>query len=128
MWQLLGERAARIAVPDPRIVSLAAHVWREPPKSVRDFAREFGVSSRRVQTMFSRYVGLTPKSLVRIARLQRSLALARARPTLSWGRIAIECGYYDQAHLAHDARRITGARLSQLVVREGGLTDTFIEK
>jgi transcriptional regulator GlxA family with amidase domain len=36
----------------------------------------------------------------------RSLAEAVARP--DWGRIAHTCGYYDQSHLIHDFRAISG--------------------
>jgi len=127
LWSALIERQRDASSVDARVPALTGLVATGGARTVPDLAADSGLSARRLQTMFSRYVGLTPKALIRITRLQRMLVLARSQPSLSWGRIAIECGYYDQAHLVHDARRITGCAPSQLAIREGGLTDTFID-
>jgi hypothetical protein len=53
-------------------------------------------------------VGCTPKTLARIARFQRVLGLREGRPEWGWARVAVEAGYYDQAHLIGDYRRFAG--------------------
>jgi AraC-like DNA-binding protein len=59
-------------------------------------------------------VGATPKQLASILRFRRAVALHRPRTSL--GELALEAGYYDQAHFTHEFRSITrsspGALLS----------------
>ena len=65
-----------------------------------------GGSRRQREREFLRTVGLPPKTWERIVRFQRALALRRAG--MAWASVALEAGYYDQAHLIGDCRRITG--------------------
>lgn len=76
-----------------------------------------GGSRRQFERQFLRTVGLPPKTWERIVRFQRALALRRAG--MAWASVALEAGYYDQAHLIGDCRRITG--LAPLA-RESGET------
>ena len=46
--------------------------------------------------------------------------------TVPWATIAARSGYYDQAHLAHEARAIAGTAPSELLVASGGLTEIFL--
>jgi AraC-like DNA-binding protein len=89
-------------------------------------AARVGLGTRRVQAMFRDDVGLAPKQLVRITRLQRALQLRRGRPSLTWSAVAARAGYYDHAHLVRDANAIAGRPPSSLVVDEPGLTATFL--
>ena len=123
----LLRRASRVAPSDellPQLVALAEN--RRDPLSVRGMARHVGLSTRRVQTLFRDAVGLSPKQLLRIARFQRALGLARLNPALSWSAIAVRAGFYDQAHLIHESNEIAGCTPSALVGRESNLTDVFL--
>jgi AraC-like DNA-binding protein len=51
-------------------------------------------------------VGYGPKLLARVLRLQRALRAARAGEELAWA--ALEAGYADQAHFAHECRALAG--------------------
>jgi AraC-like DNA-binding protein len=122
----LSRRANRIAAPDKLLsglVNLAAE--HREPLSVRGLAKRAGVSTRRVQTLFRDGVGLSPKQLLRIARFQRALGLARSDATLSWSAVAVRAGYYDQAHLIHESNEIVGCTPSALLGGTG-LTDAFL--
>jgi AraC-like DNA-binding protein len=123
----LTKQAKRIAPVDavlPKLVHLVEQ--RHEPMSVAGLARHVGLSTRRVQLWFRDKVGLSPKQLLRIARFQRALALARARPTLSWSAVAAHAGYYDQAHLIHESNEIVGCTPSALLGRDSTLTDAFL--
>lgn len=113
-----GRRAAAGLV---RMAGTAARV-----PSVRELAAASGLSVRRVQMIFRDDVGLSPKQLLRINRLQRVLALAQRDDRPSWARIAAEAGYFDQAHLLHDARAIAGATPLQLLRMPSELTHAFL--
>jgi AraC-like DNA-binding protein len=50
---------------------------------------------------------MTPKALAQIHKFQHVLGRLRGSDA-DWGRIAAECGYYDQPHLYHDFKRLSG--------------------
>jgi transcriptional regulator GlxA family with amidase domain len=93
---------------------------------VKALAAAAGMSERRIQSLFAEHVGLSPKTLMRIARFQRAIALARENPAMSLARVAAECGYFDHAHLVRDAREIVGITPSALVPDMGEITRLFI--
>ena len=94
--------------------------------SVRALAATSGLSARRVQMIFRDDVGLSPKQLLRINRLQRVLALAQTVDPPSWAQIAVQTGYFDQAHLIRDARALAGATPLQLLRMPSQLTHAFL--
>ncbi len=76
--------------------------------SVRDVAREVGLSQRRFRKVFAAQVGLTPKVFCRILRFQRVRTLADQIETPDWAQIASTCGYFDQSHLINDFQEFSG--------------------
>ncbi|MFD8993518.1 helix-turn-helix domain-containing protein [Streptomyces abikoensis] len=67
-----------------------------------------GWSRQHLNVRFSQEVGLSPKTLTRIARLQRAMALMRSTRPPSLADAAAMCGYTDQSHLNRDFRLLTG--------------------
>ena len=89
-------------------------VWRRLTASrgaatVGALASEVGWSRRHLTEQFRAEFGFPPKQLAKVLRFERARALlvAPARPSLA--RVAAECGYADQAHLARDWRDLAGA-------------------
>jgi AraC-like DNA-binding protein len=110
-----------------RARAIVAEAAREPDVlSVRALAARLGLGERQVERELGRHVGLRPKMLLRIARFQRALALARADETLSWSAVAARAGYFDQAHLTHDFRRFAACTPSEFLGRDRSLTDLFL--
>jgi AraC-like DNA-binding protein len=68
-------------------------------------AADLGWSRKRTVARFRDEIGLAPKAAARLLRFERARALAGTMP---WAELAIECGYYDQSHLANDFRAVTG--------------------
>jgi AraC-like DNA-binding protein len=91
--------------PDPAIGHAVA--WLSSGARVDEVAREVGVSRQYLARGFRREVGVTPKQLARIARMQRA-AIAIGRRGRDLARLAVELGYFDQAHLANDLRALVG--------------------
>lgn len=71
-------------------------------------ARDAGCSRKHLVDLFSRQVGLPPKTLARVHRFRKALGVSRSSPSPSWSEIAVACGYYDQAHLIHDFQQFAG--------------------
>jgi AraC-like DNA-binding protein len=67
-----------------------------------------GLSAKRFIERFKLEVGITPKRYCRIRRFQRALALANSGRDVEWTRVALDCGYFDQAHFIHDFRSFAG--------------------
>jgi AraC-like DNA-binding protein len=86
-------------------------------------AKEVGLSERQLRRRFERAVGYGPATLDRIQRFQRFLAVAAtAPPGTALARLAADAGYADQAHLAREARRLSGRTPTQLLA--AGATPT----
>jgi AraC-like DNA-binding protein len=76
--------------------------------SVREVARRTGLSYRRFLTIFTAEVGLAPKLFCRIRRFQHVHALAQQTGHIDWAQLALECGFFDQSHLANEFRKLSG--------------------
>jgi AraC-like DNA-binding protein len=119
-------RLAEAADPLAALEAVAAARWREPDRSmvalaraaragmpVGVFADRSGLSARQLQRRSNTSFGYGPKTLHRVFRLQRAVALARAGH--SFAGVAADTGYADQAHLAREVRALAGVPLGELV-------------
>jgi AraC-like DNA-binding protein len=91
---------------------------------VRELAAELGVGERRLQRAFDEAVGLSPKRLARIARLQAVLRCF-ASPGVSLADVAADCGYADQAHLTHEFGELAGISPAAFLTERHALSDLF---
>jgi transcriptional regulator GlxA family with amidase domain len=66
------------------------------------------VSGRQVERLFYQHVGVTPKRMSQILRVQRAIGLARVQTKPTWASIALKSGFYDQAHLIRLFKSVTG--------------------
>ncbi|MGW1198386.1 helix-turn-helix domain-containing protein [Streptomyces sp. NPDC002536] len=102
---------ARIAA-GPELPPQVHQAWRRltgtaaGPISV--LADEVGWSRQHLNVRFRQEVGLSPKTVARITRLQRVMSLMRRTRPPSWAEAAATCGYTDQSHLNRDFRLLTG--------------------
>lgn len=67
-----------------------------------------GLSQRRFIEVFRDQVGLTPKAFCRVRRFQRVLERVHRRAQVDWVQVALDGGYYDQAHFIHDFQGFAG--------------------
>jgi AraC-like DNA-binding protein len=89
-------------------------------------ARETGLSARALERHFDRWVGLSPKRYARVVRFHRVAGRLVSAPDLPAAALAVDYGYYDQAHLTRDFRAFTGwAPRAFLSGRLGELTRHF---
>lgn len=102
----LSARVVAPLVPEPRLSFAINAVHDGAPISA--VSERLGLSSKRFVQYFSDRVGLTPKRFGRVRRLQRSIGLIERTPTVDWADLAARCGFFDQAHLIHDFRALTG--------------------
>lgn len=111
---MLLERAAGILDGQP-VVEYAVENFLAQPATARiaQVAGETGFSSRRFIELFKQHVGMTPKLFCRVRRFQRVLRrITRGRP-VNWSDVALDGGYFDQAHFIHDFRAFSGINPSK---------------
>jgi AraC-like DNA-binding protein len=78
------------------------------PARVHAVTERIGLSQRRLAQLFHEQVGVSPKTFHRVRRFQHTLQRLRGVRQVDWADLAVECGYYDQAHLSRDFRQIAG--------------------
>ncbi|WP_328912773.1 MULTISPECIES: helix-turn-helix transcriptional regulator [unclassified Streptomyces] len=108
-WAVDRVRATGAADPLPGAV--AGALARGRP--VAEVAAGTGLGERQLRRRCEAAFGYGPKTLARVLRLQRALALAR-RGT-SFAEVAVAAGYADQPHLAREVRALTGVPLGRLL-------------
>ncbi|RZT16033.1 AraC-like DNA-binding protein [Mycobacterium sp. BK558] len=80
--------------------------------SIGPLAAELGWSHRRLISRYRDAVGLPPKTVARIVRFERALERLRCGVELSV--VAVDCGYFDQAHLCREVRDLAGVTPAEL--------------
>ncbi|MER6091183.1 helix-turn-helix transcriptional regulator [Streptomyces bluensis] len=111
--ELALERAARSEPPDPMVPGIVAAL--DGGRPVAETADELGLSARQLHRRSLTAFGYGPKTLARVLRLQRALALARRG--VPFADTAARTGYADQAHLAREVRELAGRPLGRLLGR-----------
>jgi AraC-like DNA-binding protein len=88
-------RAVTLIAEDPAIVR------------VEELAERLGRSVRGVQRLFTEYVGVAPKWVVRRFRMHEAAQRASEGP-VNWAALAADLGYYDQPHFVRDFTATVG--------------------
>jgi AraC-like DNA-binding protein len=103
---------ARLPEPDDTIAladQLVACILAEPGiKTVNDLVTQSGIGKRSLQRIFNDYVGASPKWVIRRYRLHELMEKFDSRSQPDWSQLALELGYFDQAHLINDFKSIVG--------------------
>jgi AraC-like DNA-binding protein len=108
-------RLAEAGGPDPAVAPVVARLRAGAP--VATIAGDVGLSERQLHRRSLAAFGYGPKTLARILRLDRALALARSGTPLA--AVAAEAGYADQAHLSRDTKALAGVPLRALIQPAG---------
>ena len=69
---------------------------------VDDVTARFGIAPRTLQRLFARYVGVSPRWVLRRYRLHEAAAALADDQDRPWAEVAAELGYYDQSHFIRD--------------------------
>jgi AraC-like DNA-binding protein len=110
MEAFLRERAPERDEHLETIARSAALMLDEPGLTrVEDLTERLGVSTRTLQRLFRRYVGVSPKWMLQRYRLHEAAERLADGRASDWARLALELGYFDQAHFIKDFKALVGA-------------------
>jgi AraC-like DNA-binding protein len=118
-------RLANRADGEDRLLSAA--VKEGGQMSVEDMAHRAGLSTRQFERRFRQAVGISPKLFSRMQRFQRVFS-ALEESGAKWADAAVECGYYDQAHLIRDFQEFAGKPPAALLAYDTDLAKHFIQR
>lgn len=68
----------------------------------------FDINIRRLQRLFAKYVGVNPKSVIRLFRLQNAAEAMDLGQAQDLAGLSVELGYHDQAHFSKDFKAVIG--------------------
>jgi AraC-like DNA-binding protein len=76
--------------------------------SVDELAEQLNINRRQLERKFSSAIGVSPKQLSKVIRLQATIKMLEQKKFSSLTSLAYENGYYDQAHFIKDFKEFTG--------------------
>ena len=120
VWRLeatLLARSSSLALPDAAALEAVRLIRRSGGRISMDaLAPLVALSPRQLERRFSAAVGLPPKLFARLTRFDCVVRHIRQRGLdRGWAALAVEHGYHDQAHLAHEVRAFAGVTPAALL-------------
>jgi AraC-like DNA-binding protein len=98
--------------PDPAVAEVGrivhALLYDRSVSKVGDLTARTGRSTRSLQRLFQRYVGVSPKWVLQRYRLHEAAARLAEGTDRTWTEVAVELGYFDQSHFIRDFTRAVG--------------------
>ncbi len=76
--------------------------------SIRQILKEDVSKRRQLERKFAQQIGISPKQMGKVIRLQSALKMLLSEDTNKLTNIAYESDYYDQAHFIKDFKEFTG--------------------
>lgn len=101
-----------LPAPDESVIHINHIIDRisENPEltSVEQICEFTHLSKRTLQRMFSQYVGVHPKWVIKLYRLQHAAEMMDYRTHEDLLKLSVDLGYYDQSHFNKDFKSIVG--------------------
>lgn len=93
---------------------------------VDELASRTGFGRRRLERAFDAWVGIAPKVLLRVQRVQGVLAALGSRDAPPLASLALRAGFADQAHLTREFRTLVGSTPTSYLREAHGLQDALL--
>ena len=112
----ISARIARATLPPPAVTHVMRRLVRtHGAVAIGALAGEVGWSHKHLVAQFTEQIGLTPKTLARVLRFGRAAERLARSTGGHLADIALDCGYYDQAHFTRDFRAFAGVTPTELL-------------
>ena len=95
--------------------------------SVSELTSAMNVGERKLERLFNKYVGLSPKFYSRIIRFNYIFQLIQKKK-LSWSEVAHLSGYYDQSHFISNFQEFTGEDPSSYFFEDENIANFFLKR
>ncbi|WET76828.1 helix-turn-helix domain-containing protein [Amycolatopsis sp. QT-25] len=130
-FRILDRWLAKRLLDGPMLSKALEGSWRSLTLSqgnvrITELANRAGVSRQHLATGFHREIGLSPKTVARVARCHSAIRLITGRNPPPLSTVAQLCGYTDQAHLNRDFRLLVDTTPTGLLRSGDSCTDLFL--
>lgn len=102
----------RLPEPDPQVQFLreaVEHIAKHRGLTKVDMLCDYlDMNKRTVQRLFDQYIGVSPKWVIRLYRIQDAAERLDRGTYGELVRLAMDLGYHDQAHFSKDFKNVTG--------------------
>jgi AraC-like DNA-binding protein len=88
--------------------ALSSIISQPTMRRLRELSEQIGYSQKHFISLFRDRVGVAPKQYLRIMRFQKAICSIEKNEFIRWSQIALETGYYDQAHFINDFKFFSG--------------------
>lgn len=82
--------------------------------SIKGLEQKLGISTRQLERLFRARIGLSPKEMGKLIRLNCAFYSLEEDPDISLTSLSYDAGYYDQSHFSRDFKSIAGVSPSKL--------------
>lgn len=89
--------------------------WNTNKLDINYFCVQYGINQRKLERVFNKYIGISPKAFQKINRFQGILNHILKREYVDLTSLAYEYGYYDQMHFIKDFKSYAGCSPSQFI-------------
>ncbi len=118
--RFLQARACWEHAPHPAIrFALTSFQDGNERRSISEVTTQLGMSPKRFISLFEEAVGLPPKVYCRVRRFQEVLQRITGGQAVRWADLALDAGYFDQAHFIHDFQAFAGLTPSAYLAQRG---------
>jgi len=93
--------------------------------TIDELANWTGYSSRQLNNLFNKHLGISPKKFIQLMRFNHGLEVLTKRGNHNLTHVAQELGYHDQAHFIHDFKKICGKTPKELIEDTHSLSQNF---
>lgn len=110
-------RKRKIKAASENLAGISDYIRSHAPEQmlIRHVCQEAGFSKSRLERQMKEMIGVTPKQLQRIARFNAVLQSLHQQPEpASWAQLAIQFGYFDQAHFIREFKCFYGKTPARL--------------
>lgn len=117
---------ARHALPSDSITECVEYavssITSQPNQlSLWQLSDQIGYSQKHFISLFKKQVGVAPKQYLKIMRFQKAILAIEKDMSMHWNDLALQNGFYDQAHFINEFRAFSGFTPGEYVKRKSDL-------
>jgi AraC-like DNA-binding protein len=114
------ERRLSLGKEQHALIPVSLSVLREGAGNLRmaELATKWSVSQRQLERLYQREVGMSPKQYAQLLRIETARLSLKRMSEATTARLAVELGFYDQAHFIRAFRAVVGVTPSAYMSRK----------
>ncbi|MFW6043542.1 MAG: helix-turn-helix domain-containing protein [Marinilabiliaceae bacterium] len=85
------------------------------------------LSRKQLERLFSGRIGTSPRQFMNIVRFQNAIGYKARYPECNFTSLAFHCGFYDQPHMNHEFKKMSGLTPREFFAGNDSVSDYFCQ-